>query len=68
MGVLNLPLHGFDQNRVWRQLVTLANELTAWMGLLAHPDSPQRRREPKRLRYLFFSIPASIARLTSAST
>jgi len=61
-GLRNLPLHGFNQNRIWCQLVALATELTAWMGLLAHPDQPARRWEPKRLRLRLFSIAAQIAR------
>ena len=61
-GLRNLPLHGFDQNRIWCQLVALASELTAWMGLLAHPTGEARRWEPKRLRFRLFSIPAAIAR------
>lgn len=30
-GLQNLPLHGFDQNRIWLALVQLACELLAWM-------------------------------------
>ena len=62
LGLRNLPLHGFGQNRIWCQLVALASELTAWMGLLAHPTAEARRWEPKRLRFRLFSIPAIIAR------
>lgn len=61
-GLRNLPLHGFDQNRIWCQLVALASELTAWLGMLAHPTAEARRWEPKRLRLRLFSIPATIAR------
>ena len=61
-GLANLPLHGFDQNRIWCQIVALAGEITAWMGLLAHPDHQARRWEPKRLRYRLFTIPATLAR------
>ncbi|MGL5249106.1 MAG: IS1380 family transposase [Brooklawnia sp.] len=61
-GLTNLPLHGFDQNRIWCQIVALAQEITAWMGLLAHPDHQARRWEPKRLRYRLFTIPATLAR------
>ncbi len=60
-GLRNLPLHGFQQNRIWCLLVALATDLTAWMGLLGHPDQQARRWEPKRLRYRLFAIPASIA-------
>ena len=61
-GLTNLPLHGFDQNRIWCQIVALAGEITAWMGLLAHPTHQARRWEPKRLRYRLFSISATLAR------
>ena len=61
-GLRNLPLHGFDQNRIWCQIVALAGEITAWMGLLAHPDHQARGWEPKRLRYRLFTIPATLAR------
>ena len=44
------------------QIVALAQETTAWMGLLAHPDHQARRWEPKRLRYRLFTIPATLAR------
>lgn len=61
-GLRNLPLHGFNQNRLWCHLVALATDLTAWMGMLAHPTDQARRWEPKRLRLRLFSIPAAIAR------
>jgi len=34
-GLRNLPLKGFDQNRIWCALVMLATDLTAWTQLLA---------------------------------
>lgn len=61
-GLRNLPLHGFDQNRIWAQVVALASEITAWAGLLAHPEHEARRWEPKRLRHRLFTIPAALAR------
>jgi hypothetical protein len=61
-GLANLPLHGFDQNRIWCQIIALASELQAWTGLLALAGHEARRWEPKRLRYRLFSIPATIAR------
>ncbi len=61
-GLTNLPLHGFDQNRIWCALVMLAAELTAWLQLLALADHPARRWEPKRLRYRLFTVPAALAR------
>lgn len=62
MGLQNLPLKTFAQNRIWCQIVALASEVTAWMGLLAHPDQPARRWEPKRLRHRLFQVPATFAR------
>lgn len=61
-GLRNLPLHGFDQNRIWCAIVALACDLIAWTGLLAHPTHEARRWEPKRLRHRLFTIPATIAR------
>ena len=61
MGLANLPLTTFAQNRIWCQIVALASEITAWMGLLAHPDAPARRWEPKRLRHRLFQVPATFA-------
>lgn len=61
-GLTNLPLHGFDQNRIWCAIVELACELTAWMQMLALTDHPARRWEPKRLRLRLFSAAARISR------
>lgn len=58
----NLPLHGFDQNRIWCAIVALAVELTAWMQMLALHGHDARRCEPKRLRLRLFTVPATIAR------
>lgn len=60
-GLANLPLHGFDQNRIWCAIVQLAMELTAWLQMLALADHPARRWEPKRLRLRLFSIAGRIA-------
>lgn len=60
-GLRNLPLHGFDANRIWIEIVCLAAELTAWLQLLALPDHPARRWEPKRLRLRLFSTAARLA-------
>ncbi|MEY8656073.1 IS1380 family transposase [Brachybacterium paraconglomeratum] len=62
MGLRNLPLTSFAQNRIWCQIVVLASELTAWMGLLGYADQPARRWEPKRVCHRLFQIPATIAR------
>ena len=61
-GLTNLPLHGFDQNRIWCAIVMLACELIAWTQMLAFTDHPARRWEPKRLRHRVFSIAAKISR------
>jgi hypothetical protein len=60
-GLRNLPLHDFNQNRIWLAIVALAVEITAWLQLLAFTDHPARRWEPKRLRLRLFSIAARIA-------
>jgi hypothetical protein len=66
-GLANLPLHGFDQNRIWCAIIALAVEITAWMQMLAlsGPDATAggaRRWEPKRLRHRLFTVPAATAR------
>lgn len=60
-GLVNPPLHGFGPNRIWWQIVALACDLLAWMGLLVHPQAEARRWEPKKLRHRLFVIPATIA-------
>jgi hypothetical protein len=60
-GLRNLPLHGFDQNQIWCELVAMACELTAWMAMLAL-DGPARAWEPKRLRLRLFSAAGRLAR------
>ena len=62
MGLTNLPLQGFDANRIWCAIVMLAGDLLAWMQTLALHDHPARRWEPKRLRHRLLTIPATIAR------
>ena len=47
-GLTNLPLHGFDQNRIWCAVVQLACELIAWTQMLGLANHPARRWEPKR--------------------
>ena len=63
-GLQNLPLHGFDQNRIWLALVQLACELIAWMQMLALTGVPARRGEPKRLRLRLLSVAGRVARHT----
>ena len=60
-GLRGLPLHGFDQNQIWCELVAMACELTAWMALLAL-DGPARAWEPKRLRLRLFTAAGRIVR------
>ncbi len=45
-GVQNLPLHGFDQNRIWLAIVQLARELVTWTQMLALAGRPARCWEP----------------------
>ena len=60
-GLRNLPLHGYDQNQIWCQIVALACELLAWTAMLAL-TGPARRWEPKRLRLRLFSCAGRIVR------
>jgi Transposase DDE domain group 1 len=60
-GLRNLPLHGYDQNQIWCQIVALACDLLAWTAMLAL-TGPARRWEPKRLRLRIFSCAGRIAR------
>jgi hypothetical protein len=61
-GLRNLPLHEFDQNRIWQAIIALACDITAWTQMLALTDHPARRWEPKRLRLRIFSLAADLAR------
>jgi DDE family transposase len=61
-GLMNLPLHDFDQNQIWCAMVALACELTAWMQMLALVETDARRWEPKRLRTRLFTVPATLVR------
>jgi hypothetical protein len=61
-GLNNLPLHDFNQNRIWCAIVMLACELTAWMQMLGYPTATIRRWEPKRLRLRLFSAAGRLAR------
>jgi hypothetical protein len=60
-GLQNLPLHGFDQNRIWCAVVQLASELIAWTQMLGFADHPARRWEPKRLRLRLFATAGRLA-------
>lgn len=61
-GLRNLPLQGFDQNRIWCAVVQLACDLLAWTQMLGYPEHPARRWEPKRLRLRLFTTAAALAR------
>ena len=58
---MNLPLHDFDQNRIWCALIALASELIAWLQMLALAGHAARRWEPKRLRLRLFSAAGRLA-------
>ena len=60
-GLRNLPLHGYDQNQIWCEIVALACELLAWTQMLAL-HGPARRWEPKRLRLRIFSAAGRLVR------
>jgi Transposase DDE domain group 1 len=60
-GLRNLPLHGFAQNQLWCEIVSLACELLAWTQLIALAGTA-RLWEPKRLRLRLFSVAARLAR------
>jgi hypothetical protein len=60
-GLRNLPLHGYQQNQVWCEIVALACELLAWMAMLAL-TGPIRRWEPRKLRFRLFSAAGRIVR------
>ncbi|MGH3763437.1 IS1380 family transposase [Actinophytocola sp.] len=60
-GLTNLPLHDFDQNKIWCAIIALACELTAWLQTLALTGHQARRWEPKRLRLRLFSTAGRLA-------
>jgi hypothetical protein len=60
-GMRNLPFHGYDQNQIWLEIVSLATELLAWTQTLAFdPHQPARRWEPARLRLRLFAVAGRI--------
>jgi len=62
-GLRNLPFHGYDQNRIWVEVVALAADLLAWMQTLAFDeDEPARRWEPKRIRFRLLAVAGRIVR------
>jgi DDE family transposase len=60
-GLRNLPLHGYAQNQIWCEIVALACDLLAWMGMLALTGTA-RRWEPKRLRLRLFTTAGRLVR------
>ena len=60
-GLRNLPLHGYDQNQIWCEIVALACELLAWTQMLAFTGTA-RRYEPKRLRLRILSVAGRLVR------
>ena len=60
-GLRNLPLHGYEQNQIWCEIVALAGELLAWMQMLAFTGAA-RRWEPKRLRLRIFAVAGRLVR------
>jgi hypothetical protein len=60
-GLRCLPLHGYDQNQIWCQIVALASEILAWTAMLAL-TGPARRWELKRLRLRLLSAAGRIVR------
>lgn len=60
-GLRNMPLHGYDQNQLWCEIVALACDLLAWTAMLALPGAA-RRWEPKKLRLRLFSAAGRLVR------
>ncbi len=60
-GLGRFPSREFAINQAWLQVVTLAADLTAWLRLLALPDS-LKTCEPKALRYRLLHVPARLTR------
>ncbi|QDP98640.1 IS1380 family transposase [Microlunatus elymi] len=60
-GLRNLPFHGYNQNRIWVEIVALAADLLAWTQTLAfEPTADIRRWEPKRLRFRILAVAGRI--------
>jgi Transposase DDE domain group 1 len=61
-GLRNLPLHAFDANRIWIEIVCLATELTAWMQPLALHGHLRAAGNPNACDCAFSSVAAKLAR------
>jgi hypothetical protein len=57
----NLPLHGYQQNQLWCEIVALACDLLAWTAMLALTGTA-RRWEPRKLRLRLLSAAGRIVR------
>ena len=66
-GLTNLPLHGFNANQIWCEIVALAADLPAWLQLLGCTDPTDQtahqagRWEPKRLRLRLLATAGRLA-------
>jgi hypothetical protein len=60
-GLGRFPSREFAINQAWLQVVTLAADLTAWLRLLALPET-LKTCEPKALRYRLLHVPARLTR------
>jgi len=60
-GLSRLPSREYAINEAWIACMTLAADLTAWLRLLALPDS-LKACEPKALRYRLLHVPARLTR------
>jgi hypothetical protein len=60
-GLSRLPSREYDINTAWLAAVAIAADLTAWLRLLALPES-LRSCEPKALRYRLLHVPARLVR------
>ena len=62
-GLTNLPLHDFDQNRIWCAIVALACELTAWTADCSpSPSTPPAGGNPNGCGCGCSPSPARLAR------
>ena len=61
-GLRNLPLQGFAANKIWLEIIALANDLLAWTQHLALTGTAARTWEPKRVRLRLLSVAGRIVR------
>jgi len=60
-GLGRFPSREYAINQAWLQVLTLAADVTAWLRLLALPETV-KACEPKALRYRVLHVPARLAR------